>query len=116
MSSIDAAAASCVDKAAARGQRRALPLPVGSGVRRGHHPPPPRARMRPATCACIAGLRLAPDPDDLRKFVEAASSMDGLLLAELLREKMVGGWARGWVGGWVGGQGGGRGGKAGRRS
>ncbi|GLC64790.1 AP-4 complex accessory subunit Tepsin [Pleodorina starrii] len=34
------------------------------------------------------GMRLAPDPDDLRRFVEAAGSVDGLKLAELLRDKM----------------------------
>ena len=35
------------------------------------------------------GMRAAPDPEDLRKFVEAASSMDGLRIGELLMEKMV---------------------------
>jgi hypothetical protein len=36
------------------------------------------------------GLRPAPDASDLRRFVEAASAMDGLRLAELLRAKMEG--------------------------
>ncbi|KXZ53314.1 hypothetical protein GPECTOR_7g1208 [Gonium pectorale] len=36
------------------------------------------------------GLRLAPDPDDLRRFVEAIGSLDGLRVAELLRDKMDG--------------------------
>ena len=37
------------------------------------------------------GMRAAPDPQDLRLFVESASSMDGLRVGELLIEKMVGG-------------------------
>ena len=37
------------------------------------------------------GMRAAPDPEDLRLFVESASSMDGLRVGELLIEKMVGG-------------------------
>ncbi|GIL73671.1 hypothetical protein Vretimale_5445 [Volvox reticuliferus] len=36
------------------------------------------------------GLRLAPDAEDLRRFVEAAGNLDGIKLAELLREKMDG--------------------------
>ncbi len=51
--------------------------------------PTPCPRITPAL-ALPPGLRLAPDPEDLRKFVEAASSMDGLHIAELLRGKMVG--------------------------
>jgi hypothetical protein len=35
------------------------------------------------------GLRPLPDAADLRRFVDTASSMDGLRIAELLREKMV---------------------------
>ena len=35
------------------------------------------------------GLRPQPDPTDLRRFVDTASNMDGLMLADLLREKMV---------------------------
>jgi hypothetical protein len=35
------------------------------------------------------GMRAAPDPEDLRQFVEAASSMDGLRIGELLMQKMV---------------------------
>lgn len=35
------------------------------------------------------GVRVLPDPADLRRFVDTASSMDGLTIAELLREKMV---------------------------
>jgi len=35
------------------------------------------------------GLRPLPDPADLRRFVDNASSMDGLKIAELLRGKMV---------------------------
>ena len=35
------------------------------------------------------GMRSAPDPEDLRKFVEAASLMDGLRIGELLIAKMV---------------------------
>lgn len=40
------------------------------------------------------GLRPVPDASDLRRFVEAASAMDGLRLAEVLRAKMEGpgGW------------------------
>ncbi|GAX83555.1 hypothetical protein CEUSTIGMA_g10980.t1 [Chlamydomonas eustigma] len=34
------------------------------------------------------GMRAAPDPEDLRLFVEAASSMDGLRVGELLMQKM----------------------------
>lgn len=34
------------------------------------------------------GLRALPDPQDLKRFVGAASNMDGLRIAELLREKM----------------------------
>jgi hypothetical protein len=37
------------------------------------------------------GLRPLPDAADLRRFVDTASSMDGLRIAELLREKMVSG-------------------------
>lgn len=36
------------------------------------------------------GVRALPDPADLRRFVDTASSMDGLRIAEVLREKMVG--------------------------
>ncbi|GLI64738.1 hypothetical protein VaNZ11_008105 [Volvox africanus] len=36
------------------------------------------------------GLRLAPGPEDLRRFVEAAGNLDGIKLAELLRSKMNG--------------------------
>ncbi len=36
-----------------------------------------------------AGLRLAPEQEDLRRFVEAVGSLDGLKVAELLRDKMV---------------------------
>jgi hypothetical protein len=36
-----------------------------------------------------AGLRLAPDAEDLRRFVEGVSSLDGLRVAELLRARMV---------------------------
>lgn len=39
------------------------------------------------------GLRALPDAADLRRFVDTASNMDGLRIAELLREKMVGGTA-----------------------
>jgi hypothetical protein len=35
------------------------------------------------------GLRPLPDAADLRRFVDTASSMDGLRIAELLRVKMV---------------------------
>jgi hypothetical protein len=35
------------------------------------------------------GVRALPDPADLRRFVDTAGSMDGLRLAELLREKLV---------------------------
>lgn len=35
------------------------------------------------------GLRPLPDAADLRRFVDTASSMDGLRLGELLRDKMV---------------------------
>jgi len=44
-----------------------------------------------------SGLRPLPDASDLRRFVEAASTMDGLRLAELLRAKMEapGGWQAG---------------------
>jgi hypothetical protein len=45
------------------------------------------------------GVRALPDPKDLRRFVDTASSMDGLTIAELLREKMVRG--RGAAGGCV---------------
>ena len=38
-----------------------------------------------------AGMRPMPNVDDLRKFVESASNMDGLKIAELLMAKMVGG-------------------------
>ncbi len=38
----------------------------------------------------VGGVRVMPNPDDLRRFVEASSHMDGLRLAELLRAKMVG--------------------------
>lgn len=42
------------------------------------------------SCACgRAGLRLAPEQEDLRRFVEAVGSLDGLKVAELLRDKMV---------------------------
>jgi hypothetical protein len=35
------------------------------------------------------GLRPLPDPADLQRFVDTASNMDGLRIAELLREKLV---------------------------
>lgn len=35
------------------------------------------------------GMRVAPDAQDLRQFVESVSGMDGLRVAELLRAKMV---------------------------
>jgi hypothetical protein len=35
------------------------------------------------------GLRPMPDPSDLQRFVDTASNMDGLRIAELLREKLV---------------------------
>lgn len=35
------------------------------------------------------GMRVAPEAQDLRQFVESVSGMDGLRVAELLREKMV---------------------------
>lgn len=52
------------------------------------------------------GVRALPDPKDLRRFVDTASSMDGLTIAELLREKMVRGCAvvpeqGGWEGGGI---------------
>lgn len=36
------------------------------------------------------GVRALPDPADLRRFVDTASSMDGLRVAEVLRDKLVG--------------------------
>lgn len=39
-------------------------------------------------CAPV-GIRAAPDPEDLRKFVELSSNMDGLRIGELLIQKMV---------------------------
>lgn len=35
------------------------------------------------------GMRVAPEAQDLRQFVESVSGMDGLRVAELLRAKMV---------------------------
>lgn len=40
------------------------------------------------------GLRPLPDAAELRRFVDALGSMDGLRVAELLRGKMVRGWPR----------------------
>lgn len=41
---------------------------------------------------CAAGgMRPIPDAQDLRKFVEAASNMDGLKIAELMMSRLVGG-------------------------
>ncbi|GIL49429.1 hypothetical protein Vafri_5766 [Volvox africanus] len=47
------------------------------------------AQLVDSICA-PGGLRLAPDPEDLRRFVEAAGNLDGIKLAELLRDKMDG--------------------------
>jgi hypothetical protein len=35
------------------------------------------------------GVRALPDPADLRRFVDTVSNMDGLCIADLLRQKMV---------------------------
>jgi hypothetical protein len=47
-----------------------------------------------------AGLRAAPDREDLQAFVEAVSSLDGNEVARLLQERMVS-WGRAWLG-WAG--------------
>jgi hypothetical protein len=55
---------------------------------------------RPATTAAAGGLRPLPDAADLRRFVDSASSMDGLRIAELLRDKMVGAAVASWGAVW----------------
>jgi hypothetical protein len=39
------------------------------------------------------GLRATPTPEDLKQFVEAASNLDGLKIAELMMGKLVSGAA-----------------------
>lgn len=57
--------------------------------------PPPKKQVLGSESALVddittpGGVRALPDPADLRRFVDTASSMDGLRIAELLREKMV---------------------------
>ncbi len=48
------------------------------------------ALERDARCVRVGGLRQTPPPEDLKRFVEAASSLDGLKLAELMMAKLVG--------------------------
>lgn len=60
------------------------------------------AKLVDRLCA-PAGLRAAPSREDLQAFVAAVSALDGLAVARLLEQKLVGGvdCLAGWVGGWL---------------